>query len=74
MLRCAKCKTTFYCDKNCQKRGWKLHKKFCSDDPAMRPFIAVEHAVERVLAERRLRQVDPPSDVHCFICLEGGNG
>jgi len=73
-MRCTKCKAVFYCDKKCQRRGWKLHKNFCSDDPAMRPVILVEHAVERVLEAKKANQVRPPSDVHCFICLEGGDG
>mmetsp|Transcript_32176 Transcript_32176/g.102586 ORF Transcript_32176/g.102586 Transcript_32176/m.102586 type:complete len:468 (-) Transcript_32176:178-1581(-) len=74
MLRCTRCKALFYCDKECQRADWKLHKQFCSGDPAMRPFIAVEHEVERALAAQRGHQVEPPPDVRCFICLEGGDG
>eukprot|EP00635_Sarcinochrysidales_sp_CCMP3193_P014477 CAMPEP_0118903478 /NCGR_PEP_ID=MMETSP1166-20130328/8328_1 /TAXON_ID=1104430 /ORGANISM="Chrysoreinhardia sp, Strain CCMP3193" /LENGTH=340 /DNA_ID=CAMNT_0006842705 /DNA_START=108 /DNA_END=1130 /DNA_ORIENTATION=+ len=74
MLRCTKCKTTFYCDKKCQKLDWKAHKRFCSDDPAMRHFSPVEHAIDRAIVSLKKQQVDPPPDVHCFVCLEGGDG
>ena len=29
-LRCSVCKNTFYCDKICQKRDWKIHKQICT--------------------------------------------
>ena len=29
LVKCANCKTTHYCDRNCQKRHWKDHKKVC---------------------------------------------
>merc|ERR1711998_531917 len=28
-VRCMGCKTTYYCDRKCQKRDWKEHKKSC---------------------------------------------
>ena len=33
-----------------QTRNWRLHKRVCSTDPLLRPFIRVEMAVERTLA------------------------
>ena len=27
---CAKCKSAYYCNRDCQKAAWKLHKKTCS--------------------------------------------
>ena len=29
-VKCANCKSTYYCDRNCQKRDWKVHKKSCN--------------------------------------------
>ena len=28
-LACSKCRSTYYCNKNCQKSHWKVHKKTC---------------------------------------------
>jgi hypothetical protein len=29
-LRCARCKLTYYCSRECQKRDWKIHKLMCT--------------------------------------------
>ena len=29
-VKCANCKSIYYCDRNCQKRDWKVHKKSCN--------------------------------------------
>lgn len=29
MLRCSKCKCTYYCSKQCQKKDWTIHKLTC---------------------------------------------
>lgn len=49
---CAKCKTTKYCDRECQKAHWKAHKKQCVDNaagagvnPNQKPFTAIHHNV-----------------------------
>ena len=72
ILRCTRCKACFYCSAACQKRNWKLHKRVCSTDPLLRPFIRVEMAVERVL--RKQPKVRAPKDAFCYICLEGEDG
>lgn len=27
--KCARCKSTYYCGRECQKKDWKRHKKSC---------------------------------------------
>ena len=68
-LRCTKCKACFYCSRACQTRNWRLHKKICSPDQALRRFVPVEMAIERALAEQPT--VQAPKDATCYICLEG---
>ena len=43
--RCGLCGIP-YCDRRCQKQGWRMHKALCSDD---REAVVVEHAVERAV-------------------------
>lgn len=31
-LRCSSCKTVYYCDTNCQKLAWPIHKHHCKRD------------------------------------------
>ncbi|KAF9729432.1 hypothetical protein PMIN02_002903 [Paraphaeosphaeria minitans] len=35
LLRCSRCKRTYYCSRTCQKQAWKTHKADC--DPASTP-------------------------------------
>ena len=30
LLKCSRCKSVAYCDKECQQKAWKAHKKACS--------------------------------------------
>ena len=36
LLNCGRCKSVFYCSKDCQKKDWKSHKAVCSS-------VALEH-------------------------------
>ena len=70
VLRCTKCKACFYCSAACQKRNWRLHKRVCSTDQAIRRYVPVEMAVERIL--KKLPKMEKaPKDATCYICLEG---
>ena len=61
VLRCTKCKACFYCSAACQKRNWKrIHKRVCTADPALRPYVPVEMAVERSLQKQP--KVQAPKD------------
>ncbi|KAE8441276.1 hypothetical protein EG329_005542 [Mollisiaceae sp. DMI_Dod_QoI] len=34
LKRCAKCQTTLYCSRECQKNDWKVHKRVCASQAA----------------------------------------
>ncbi|KAF8861842.1 hypothetical protein BDZ45DRAFT_671659 [Acephala macrosclerotiorum] len=34
LKRCAKCQTTLYCSRECQKDDWKVHKRICASQAA----------------------------------------
>lgn len=36
LLKCAQCKSVFYCGKECQKSNWRSHKKLCGKHQAFR--------------------------------------
>ena len=70
VLRCTKCKMVFYCSKGCQSRNWKkIHKRVCTADPSLQPFVPVEMAFERTFV--RQPKIQAPKDATCYICLEG---
>ena len=71
-LRCSKCKI-YYCSKTCQAKNWRIHKRVCTPDQALRPFVPVEMAVERVLAKLP-RVPKAPKEATCYICLQGNDG
>ena len=70
--RCMKCRTCFYCDRECQRKNWKkLHKRVCTTKTRVSsPARAlIEMAIERVL--RRLpSQATAPAEATCYICLD----
>eukprot|EP01084_Bolivina_argentea_P128465 227079_1 len=33
--RCSRCKFTYYCNQDCQRKDWKLHKKICKAKPTL---------------------------------------
>ncbi|OAL52511.1 hypothetical protein IQ07DRAFT_505943 [Pyrenochaeta sp. DS3sAY3a] len=36
--RCSRCKSAYYCDRNCQKSDWKTHRNVC--EPAQQTYSA----------------------------------
>lgn len=43
MKNCAKCQTTHYCSRECQKQDWKQHKKVCAANAANRTSAIAAH-------------------------------
>jgi len=39
---CAKCHTQAYCSRDCQKEGWKNHRKVCAGNNAAEPPVAAQ--------------------------------
>ncbi|KAF2092664.1 hypothetical protein NA57DRAFT_82032 [Rhizodiscina lignyota] len=38
LSRCAKCRSAWYCSRECQKNNWKEHKKVCGQRPKTEPY------------------------------------
>ena len=66
-LRCAKCKTVWYCTRDCQRAAWKSHKKTCAQQAT-----AFAEALEKVegLTPRGLREALDEFGVAHAQCIE----
>ena len=67
-MRCSQCCELFFCDRECMRRSWRVHKRICKGP---REWVAVEMAIERMLAELS-RDPPVPKSATCYICLERG--
>ena len=61
-LRCSKCKSSWYCTRECQLKNWKEHKKMCK-------MLAEMHAEEekrnedvRAMNSKLGKENDSPND------------
>jgi len=71
-LTCAKCKTTYYCSKVCQKQHWKNgHKALCVTPEKRRPCMMATEANKIDRKPTGAAGTDSISDTgECPICLD----
>ncbi|XP_075452961.1 egl nine homolog 1 isoform X1 [Ascaphus truei] len=48
LLRCGRCRSSFYCSKDHQRQDWKKHKLFCRGAPAAVPVESASHTAEAI--------------------------
>ncbi|KIM89023.1 hypothetical protein PILCRDRAFT_61053 [Piloderma croceum F 1598] len=73
-LKCAKCKTARYCDRNCQRAHWSYHKQFCgiwaqtSADQSEIPLAKVKQKMSELVW--LIRGIPSVTDFLFATCLE----
>jgi hypothetical protein len=56
-LRCSKCKSKYYCSKECQKKNWKEHKGLCKEGVTEAEMSAAHTAIEKASAQAALEEM-----------------
>jgi hypothetical protein len=64
-LRCSNCKNASYCTRNCQKKDWRRHKKWCGK---------TKDQVHEVLVEQGLRVLQPDGSFASMRGMPAGMG
>ena len=57
LLKCQQCKSVQYCDKTCQKKHWKKHKKECKHLMAEKKLKKTNTFVAGSLIKARVREM-----------------
>ncbi|KAL1849030.1 hypothetical protein Plec18170_007689 [Paecilomyces lecythidis] len=77
LKRCARCQTTLYCSRECQKAHWKTHKISCAwgaiRNNTYLDSLSEEAAMEQLIDAYRLRVEDDykfRGDVHGLYAME----
>lgn len=62
--RCGRCKTAFYCSRECQAQDWPSHKKTCGRGKAWYDLDSIRRCEDGALHEGKLELVtwDTPSE------------
>lgn len=53
LTKCSRCKTAFYCGRNCQKSHWKTHKRDCVESKAILQIVD-EQEIDTSLLELKV--------------------
>lgn len=60
LIACSRCKSAFFCGKDCQKAAWPVHKKECGK----RPWLFKDPSLGQEMADaRRVFDRDAESDI-----------
>ena len=65
LLKCAKCKSVYYCNTNCQRAHWKVHKSSCVENKSI-PLN--EDSIKGDECEREI--ISKRATVECVVCFE----
>jgi len=62
---CSECKHSFYCDYECQKRHWRIHKGYCKSFASMRTATGF-HTMMLTQQCNAVSMFTPEDDDVCF--------
>ncbi|KAM9608615.1 egl nine homolog 1 isoform 4-T6 [Morphnus guianensis] len=72
LLRCGRCRSSFYCSKEHQRQDWKKHKLICRGGGTAAAAAAVATAAAGGAAEPRGGHPPPPTRAHSGGAAAGG--
>lgn len=56
-FRCSKCKSKYYCSKECQKDDWSEHKRLCKEGMTEAEVSAAQQTQEKAAAQSALEEM-----------------
>ncbi|XP_028324788.1 egl nine homolog 1 isoform X2 [Gouania willdenowi] len=74
LLKCGRCRSSFYCSKDHQKQHWKKHKLSCKEPPPIREDPAPEKPRERRGSEPAVSTSGPAESSELGEVVAGENG